>query len=101
MMDETDVPEVSAGQTVRILLASAPTRILEGDVVEVASRATKRISSSKIESLGKQHLVKVRLNNDETLALVGSRGTAKIAASRRTLWQIASRQLREMLKLPW
>ena len=70
-------------------------------MVEVASRATKRNSSSQIDSLGKQHLVQVQLNTNDALTLVGSRGTAKIAASRRTLWQIASRQLREMLKLPW
>ena len=100
-IDEADVPEVMQGQTVRILVASTPTRILEGEVVDIASRAISRSNQTGINSLGRQHMVEVKLTTEDQLVLIGSRGTAKIAADRRTLWQIASRELREMLKLPW
>lgn len=100
-IDETNVPQVVPGQTVRILVASTPTRILAGEVIDIASRATSSSDQPSVGSLGKQHLVEVKLSTEDSLTLIGTRGTAKIAADRRTLWQIASRQVREMLKLPW
>ena len=100
-VDEADVPNVVTGQKVRILVDSAPIRVLEGEVIDVSSRASSRKDETVLGSLGKQHLVEVKLTAKDRLALIGSRGKAKIETDRRTLWQIASRELREMLKLPW
>ena len=100
-VEEADVPEVAPGQKVRILVASSPVRVLEGEVVEIASRGiTPEHQTSTVNST-KRHLVEVRLTAADPLALVGTRGDAKIEASRRTLWEIAYRELEQLLKLPW
>lgn len=100
-IDEADVPEVVRGQQVRILVASAPVRVVVGEVIDVSRRASGKNDQTALGSPGKQHLVEVELTTEDRLALIGTRGTAKIAADSRTLWQIVSRELREMLKLPW
>ena len=100
-VDQADVPEVAADQTVRILVASSPVRVLEGQVVEVAQRGARRAMSQPTVDAGKYHLVEVNLATDDPLLLVGARGTAKIAASHTTLGAIVTNQLRRMLRLPW
>lgn len=100
-IDQVDVPEISPGQTVRILVTSSPVRVLEGEVVEVARRGTKRAMAVPTSDAGKYHLVDVRLTTDDPLLLVGTRGTAKIEASHTTLGAIVSQQLQRMLRLPW
>ncbi len=100
-VDQADVPEVAADQTVRILVASSPMRVLEGQVVEVAQRGARRAMNQPSVDAGKYHLVEVNLTTDDPLLLVGARGTAKIAASHTTLGAIARNQLRRLLRLPW
>lgn len=100
-IDQADVPEVKPGQPVRILVASSPVRVLEGEVVEVAQRGAKRMSAQPTADPGKYHLVEVRLTDEDSLLLVGSRGTAKIEASHTTLGAMLSNQLRRLLRLPW
>jgi putative peptide zinc metalloprotease protein len=100
-IDQADVLEVKPGQPVRILVASSPVRVLEGEVVEVAQRGAKRATPQPTADPGKYHLVEVRLTTDDELLLVGSRGTAKIEASHTTLGAMLSNQLRRMLRLPW
>ena len=100
-VDQADVPEVAVEQTVRILVASSPVRVLEGQVVEVAQRGARRAMTQTAVDAGKYHLVEVELTTDDPLLLIGARGTAKIAASRTTLRAIASYQLRRLLRLPW
>ena len=100
-IDQADVPEVTADQTVRILVASSPVRVLEGQVVEVAQRGDRRAMTQGTVDAGKYHLVEVHLTADDPLLLVGARGTAKIAASHTTLGAIARNQLQRLLRLPW
>ena len=105
-VDQADVPEIGPGLAVRILVASPPLRVLEGQVVEVARRGARRARTqpSMTQSTGdagKYHLVEVRLAVDDPLLLVGTRGTAKIEASHTTLGAIVSNQLRRLLRLPW
>lgn len=105
-VDQADVPEIRPGMAVRILVASSPVRVLEGQVVEVARRGARRatvlpsMSQSKGDA-GKYHLVEVRLVVDDPLLLVGTRGTAKIEASQTTLGAIVTNRLRRVLRLPW
>jgi hypothetical protein len=100
-IDQADVLEVKPGQPVRILVASSPVRVLEGEVVEVAQRGAKRATPQPTADPGKYHLVEVRLTTDDELLLVGSRGTAKIEASHTTLGAMLTNQLRRLLRLPW
>lgn len=101
MIDQRDVAEVHAGQTVRILLETSPVRVLTGEVVQVARRADDRAQIDPAVDAGKYHLVQVRLNTQDANLLVGSRGTAKIVARRTTLSAIIADQLRQALKLSW
>ncbi|NOZ39163.1 MAG: HlyD family efflux transporter periplasmic adaptor subunit [Planctomycetes bacterium] len=100
-IDQADVSEVRAGQTVRLLLESSPVRVLTGVVVQVARRSATRKAADPAVDAGKYHLVQVRLDSAEAPLLVGSRGTAKIEARQSTLSSIVASQLREMLRLPW
>jgi putative peptide zinc metalloprotease protein len=100
-VDQADVPEIGPGLAVRILVASPPLRVLEGQVVEVARRGARRARTQPIGDAGKYHLVEVRLAVDDPLLLVGTRGTAKIEASHTTLGAIARNQLQRLLRLPW
>jgi len=97
-IDQADIPEVQPGQTVRILVDSAPTRVLQGEVVEVARRGAKRAAPT---DTGKYHLVLVRLETQDPLLLVGARGMAKINTSSSTLGRIVANGLQRMLRLPW
>lgn len=100
-IDQSDIAEVQPGQAVRILLTTGPVRILEGQVKDVARRATERSETEASVDAGKYHLVQVELSQQEASLLVGSRGTAKIESKRMSLGAIASRSLRQMLRLPW
>jgi putative peptide zinc metalloprotease protein len=100
-IDQADVPEVKPGQLVRILVASSPLRVLEGEVMDVARRGAKRATPQRTADPGKYHLVEVKLTDEDALLLVGSRGTAKVEASRTTLGAMLSNQLRRLLRLPW
>ena len=100
-IEEADAPGVSPGMQVRILVESSPVRVVEGIVVDIAKRGSTRSSAASTGDRTKEHLVEVRLTTEDRLLMIGSRGTAKIEASRRTLWQIAYHEVQEMLKLPW
>ena len=106
-IDQADVAEVQPGQPVRILLESAPVRVLPGEVVQVARRSAQRTAIDPAVEPGKYHLAEVRLDDvdepgeKDAKLLIGTRGTAKIAAQRRTLATIVARQLRRLLRLPW
>ena len=56
-VDETDAPEIERGQRVRILVASAPVRIVEGEVTDVARRGNLRSAEDSIDRRARQHLV--------------------------------------------
>lgn len=101
VIEEADAPEISVGQQVRILIESAPVRVVEGIVVDVAKRGSSHPSAGSTGIRTRQHLVEVQLETDDPLLRIGARGTAKIEASRRTLWQIAYQEVQHMLKLPW
>jgi len=100
-IEEADVAEVSVGQPVRVLLESSPVRVLRGEVVQVARRSAKLAAEDSAAPAGKLHLVQVRVQQPDADVLIGTRGTAKIEAERRTLSQIVGHQLRQMLRLPW
>lgn len=101
MIDQADVAEVQPGQTVRLLLESAPVTILTGEVTQVARRAAERRDEPLGTDAGKYHLVQVRLDANDAQLLIGTRATAKIQARRRTLSSIVGSELRRMFKLPW
>ncbi|MCG8451276.1 MAG: HlyD family efflux transporter periplasmic adaptor subunit [Pirellulales bacterium] len=100
-VDQADVAEVEPGQQANILLSSAPVRVLEGTVLEVARRSHQRTPTEPALDAGKYHLVRVQLHAPQPQLPVGSRGIAKIEARRNTLGAILSHSLRQMLRLPW
>ena len=100
-IDHSEVPEVRPGQSVRILPASAPIRVVEGTVVQVGRRSTARATQQPSMEAGKYHLLEVQLSSQDPLLMVGARGTAKIQASRRSLGDIVLHELRELLRVPW
>jgi len=100
-IDQADIAEVRPGQPVSILLISAPVRVLEGTVLEVARRAAPRTAVDTTIPAGKYHIVQVQLEAQDALLLAGARGTAKIKARRSTLGANCSRSLQQMLRLPW
>jgi len=101
-VDQADVSEIRPGQVVRILLDAAPVRVLEGEVVQVGRRAVQPEASGKpFDESSPYHLIQVRLEEQAARVLVGSRGTAKIEASRSTLGGILVSELRRMFRMPW
>ncbi len=98
-IDQADVSEIRSGQVVRLRLDAAPSRIFEGEVIQVARRAAQK--SEGVASSQKYHLVQVRLNRQDRDYLIGARGQAKIEASRMTLSAMITTQLQRMLQLPW
>ena len=100
-VDQVDVPEVQVGQRVRILVESAPVRVLEGKVLDVARRATRAKTSPSSVDPSKYHLVQVELSEQDALLTVGSRAIAKIESYRSTLGQMMIRSVRKTLRLPW
>jgi multidrug resistance efflux pump len=100
-VDERDIAEVQPGKSVRILLASAPVRILTGTVVQVASRAAEPSADDKSPLAGRTHLVEVQLDRHDPLARVGGIGTAKIIAERQTLGGLIISAAKRRLRLPW
>ncbi len=100
-IDERDVAEVQLGESVRILLDSAPVRILTGTVKQVASRATKPAKDQSTIANSRVHVVEVELDTQDALALVGTGGTAKIEANRSTLAALGMNFLKRRLRMPW
>ncbi len=100
-IDERDVAEVQPGESVRILLDSAPVRIVTGKVKQVASRATEPERDQPAISEYRVHVVEVELDSPEALVLVGSAGTAKIEANRSTLASLATNFIKRRLRMPW
>ncbi|MCH2595090.1 MAG: HlyD family efflux transporter periplasmic adaptor subunit [Pirellulales bacterium] len=100
-ISQDDIAEIGPGHSVRILLVSAPVRVLEGTVIEVAHLATLQTTEDSAIATGKYHLVHVQLNRQDLTLLAGARGIAKIEARRSTLSTISYRTLQQMLRLPW
>jgi putative peptide zinc metalloprotease protein len=100
-IDERDVAEVQTGESVRILLASAPVRILTGTVKEVASRATRPSQDEPQTSAARRHVVEVELNAADGESLIGTSGIAKIEAHRTTLAGLAVDYVKRRLRMPW
>ncbi len=101
VVDERDVAEVEKGDPVRILLGSAPVRILTGTVSQVASRAMAPAANDSTIDNNRLHLVEVHLDEQDAQALLGSQGTAKIEASRATIVQLATSFIKRKLRMPW
>lgn len=99
-VDERDVADVQPGDEVKILLDSAPVRIVTGKVKQAASRATEPDSDSG-ELAERFHVIEVELTDDETSAAVGIGGSAKIAASHTTLAKMGMEFLKRRLRMPW
>ncbi|QEG36794.1 HlyD family efflux transporter periplasmic adaptor subunit [Bythopirellula goksoeyrii] len=100
-VDERDIAEVEVGDNVRILLGSAPVRILTGTVSQVASRATRTDSELSEIDANRFHVVEVQLDQQDGQALLGSTGKAKIDANRATIAQLATDFVKRKLRLPW
>ena len=100
-IDQADVTEVQVGQSVKVLLDSMPWQVLEGEVLQVARRATEMPPQGTSFVGQKYHLVQVELKQTDPALLIGARGRAKIEASRMTLGQMAGNELRQMFQLPW
>lgn len=97
-IDQADVSVVQPGQAVRLLVDSAPARVLHGEVVEVARRGVLREGGA---DAGKYHLAVVRLDAQDPLLLAGARGRAKIKTNSSTLGGILADKLRRVLRWPW
>jgi multidrug efflux pump subunit AcrA (membrane-fusion protein) len=100
-VEERDVAQLAAGQPVRLLLDALPTRVLVGEIVDVARRGNERPAEQSTIAPGKYHLVKVKLTEVKLPSLVGARGTAKIAARQSTLAKLAIDKIAQLVRLPW
>jgi putative peptide zinc metalloprotease protein len=100
-IDERDVAEVQPGEPVRILLDSAPVRILTGTVKQVASRAMEPSRDERQIDAARRHVVEVELAAAEAQSLVGIGGTAKIEAHRTTLAGLAVDYVKRRLRMAW
>jgi putative peptide zinc metalloprotease protein len=100
-VEERDVADIQPGDQVKILLESAPVRIVTGTVKQVASRATEPHSEPGSELAERFHVIEVELARDEALAAVGTGGSAKIAASHTTLGKMGLEFLKRRLRMPW
>jgi putative peptide zinc metalloprotease protein len=100
-VDERDVADVKPGDEVRILLDSSPVRIITGKVKQIASRASEPDSDGNSELAERFHVIEVELTGNQTLAAVGTGGSAKIAASHTTLVKMGVDFLKRRLKMPW
>jgi putative peptide zinc metalloprotease protein len=101
IVDERDMADVQPGDQVKILLESAPVRVVTGTVKQVASRATEPDPEPDSELAERFHVIEVELNGDEALAAVGTGGSAKIAASHTTLGKLSLDFLKRRLRMPW
>ena len=91
-VEQADVPVVSAGQTVRVLVDEQPFSAVTGRVTHVASRghanhaADRESTSSSASPLGDVRYHDVKIELDDALPLLpGSRGVAKITIERSNL----------------
>jgi putative peptide zinc metalloprotease protein len=100
-IDERDVAEVQPGEPVRVLLDSAPVRILTGTVRQVASRAMEPSEKEPQITVARRHVVEVELDAADSTALVGTSGVAKIEASRVTLAGSALDYVKRRLRMGW
>ena len=100
-VDESDVAQLEPGQPVRLLLEMLPTRVLEGEVVEVARRAECRSDEKQGQPADCYHVVRVALEPNEALLMPGARGRAKVQTSRTTVAAEVVRFLRQTFRLPW
>ena len=105
-VSQADVAQVMPNQSVRLLLASVPNRILKGQVVQVARRATHPVpaatpAAGPVRPEGSYHLVRVHLRTPGTPLWIGARGQAKIETSATTLAATFVRYLRATFRLPW
>lgn len=99
-VEQADVPEVAAGQSVRILADEQPTTVLTGRVRSIARRARKsdddqrRSPHAAALSDASYHAVEIELDKDAAPLLPGARGVAKISAYESTLGAIVLDELR-------
>jgi putative peptide zinc metalloprotease protein len=100
-VDERDMVDLQPGDQVKILLESAPVRIVTGAVKQVASRATEPDSEPDSELAERFYVIEVELKGNEALAAVGTGGSAKIAASDTTLAKMGLGFLKRRLRMPW
>ena len=100
-LDQADVPEVQPGQRVRLLLEAAPLKIVEGEVLQVATRAAIQPQEQLPAADEKMHLVQIKLDQQLPTLMVAGRGTAKIEVSRRTIGARITSELQRLLHLPW
>ena len=64
-VDERDIAEVKTGDSVRILLGSAPVQILTGTVSQVASKAIDSSTDQSTIDANRFHVVEVQLDEQD------------------------------------
>lgn len=115
LVDDTNVPRLTAGQRVRLTLEQLPGTILTGEVLDIArhevessnNAATARADLAQLfagltpEGRGDKHYqVRVRLDDAEQPLAIGGRGDAKIAAERITFARWIARYISQTFRLP-
>ncbi len=111
-VDETDVQYVRPGQRVRLQLAMYPTKVITGQVVEIAERNITSVPrelvadqelASRLDDSGAHrpvrttYSVRVTLDEHELRMLSGARGRAKVAVDPQPLAQRALCAIRRTL----
>ncbi|HEX6960957.1 MAG TPA: HlyD family efflux transporter periplasmic adaptor subunit, partial [Lacipirellula sp.] len=105
-VEQADVPEVAAGQSVRIAADQLSMPIIEGRVLEVARRARsnasdeRRIADEGESALGGgwYHVVQIELDEPQATLLPGARGVAKIATYDSTVGELVLNELRRTFR---
>lgn len=115
LVDDTNVPRLTPGQPVRLMLDQAPGEILTGEVLDVArhdaetshTAATARADLAQLFAgltppgrSNKHYQVRVQLDDAPHALAIGGRGHAKIAAQRITLARWLLRYLSQTFRLP-
>jgi putative peptide zinc metalloprotease protein len=115
LVDDTDVPRVSPGQAVRLVLEQTPGEVLTGEVLDVARHDAESHDSpmNAAADLGSlfagltppgrtdtHYQARVRVDLPPHALAIGGRGEAKIAAERITFARWLMRYFAQTFRLP-
>lgn len=115
LVDDTDVPRVSPGQSVRLVLEQTPGEVLTGEVLDVArhdaeSSESQMTARADLASLfagltppgraDTHYQARVRVDLPPHALAIGGRGEAKIAAERITFARWLMRYFAQTFRLP-
>jgi len=116
IIEQADLPGLSEGQTVRIVLNQLPGQVLSGSVSQIAGLRSgqlppeivaeemipiRRGADGRPEPVSAHYQATITLDPHGDVPLVGAVGWARIAVDPQPLWLRAYRGLRGTFRTPW